>query len=186
MTAADPERVVIQGDRPAGDGPRHPVVLVLDRLRSAHNVGNIFRLAEVCRFEAVVTCGYTATPPHPKLAKTAMGTETLVPCRHFPDSVAALTALAAEGYYLLAVETVAGAPPPWEAPMQWPLALVLGNEALGIDPAALALCHAATCLPVFGSKNSLNVGNCSAVACYEAIRRLTADAGLTFPDLASE
>jgi 23S rRNA (guanosine2251-2'-O)-methyltransferase len=167
---------VEQGDRPDSGAPRQPVVLVLDRLRSAHNVGNIFRLAEVCRFEAVYTCGYTATPPHPKLAKTARGADTLVPCRHFADSPAALRELAAAGYHLLAVETVAGAPPPWDAPMSWPLALVFGNEALGIDPAALALCHGYTRLPVFGSKNSLNVGNCAAVLCYEAVRRLTATA----------
>ena len=82
MTTARPEirpapsPAIRTGDRPAAAAAavaRLPVRLVLDRLRSAHNVGNIFRLADAVGAEGIVTCGYTAAPPHPKLAKTARG-----------------------------------------------------------------------------------------------------------------
>jgi tRNA G18 (ribose-2'-O)-methylase SpoU len=163
---------VTTGDGPLPAGPAHPIVLVLDRLRSAYNVGNIFRLAEICRLECIITCGYTATPPHPKLEKTARGCDRLVPCRHAESSVAALAELHAAGYHVVGVETAPSAPPVWGGQWPYPVAFVFGNEALGIAPEALAACDSLVRLPVYGSKNSLNVGNCAAVVVYEAIRRL--------------
>ncbi|MFT5128926.1 MAG: 23S rRNA (guanosine2251-2'-O)-methyltransferase [Rhodothermales bacterium] len=152
--------------------PRHAIVLILDRLRSAYNVGNLFRLAEVAGLEGVYTCGYTATPPHPKLAKSARGCDELVPCTHFANSADAVSAAQAKGRMVIAIETVAGAPDIWDLPLQMPLALVLGNEALGIDPDALEACDAVARLPVFGSKNSLNVANCASAVVYDIVRRL--------------
>jgi tRNA G18 (ribose-2'-O)-methylase SpoU len=148
-----------------------PLTLVLDRLRSAHNVGNIFRLAEAVRAERIVTCGYTATPPHPKLAKTARGCELLVPCEHRPSAAAAVLALRGAGYWVCALETAVGAAAVWDVAFRFPAALVLGNEALGVDADALAQCDAVACLPALGVKNSINVGNSAAVALYEAWRQ---------------
>lgn len=147
------------------------VVLILDRLRSAHNVGNIFRLAELCQAREVLTCGYTAAPPHPKLAKTARGCEQLVPSRSFETAAAAVAACQAEGRTVLAVETLETAPVVWDATFAQPCAFVFGNEALGVCAEALALCDGVVRLPVFGFKNSLNVGNCAAVVLYECVRR---------------
>ncbi|NQZ57622.1 MAG: hypothetical protein HRT88_09190 [Lentisphaeraceae bacterium] len=73
---------VILGDRQNSEHPITPVVIILDRLRSVHNVGNILRLADAINAELVVCGGYTACPPHPKLAKSAMGTEELAPTKH--------------------------------------------------------------------------------------------------------
>lgn len=164
-------RVETQDGAPGG--PRHPVVLILDRLRSAYNVGNLFRLAEVAGLDAVYTCGYTASPPHPKLAKSARGCDALVPCTHFANSADAVSAAQAEGRMVVAIETVAGAPNIWDLQLKMPLALVLGNEALGVDPAALAACDAVARLPVFGSKNSLNVANCASAVVYDILRRFS-------------
>jgi 23S rRNA (guanosine2251-2'-O)-methyltransferase len=152
--------------------PRHSVVLILDRLRSAYNVGNLFRLAEVAGLDAVYTCGYTATPPHPKLAKSARGCDELVACTHFANSADAVSAAQAEGRMVIAIETVAGALNIWDLPLQMPLALVLGNEALGIAPETLDACDSVARLPVFGSKNSLNVANCASAVVYDILRRL--------------
>ncbi len=152
--------------------PPHPIVLVLDRLRSAFNVGNLFRLAEVCRLDHIVTCGYTATPPHPKLEKTARGCDSLVPCRHVESAREAVAQLHAEGYHVVGVETVHGAPMLWEGEWSYPVAFVFGNEALGVSEESLSVCDSYVQLPVYGSKNSLNVANCAAVVIYEAIRRL--------------
>jgi 23S rRNA (guanosine2251-2'-O)-methyltransferase len=151
--------------------PPLPVTLVLDRLRSAFNVGNIFRLAEALRAERIVTCGYTATPPHPKLAKTARGCDLLVPCEHHASAGAAVQALRDAGYWVCAVETAVGAAAVWDVPFRFPAALVFGNEALGVSADALAHCHAVACLPALGVKNSINVGNCAAVVLYEAWRQ---------------
>ena len=150
---------------------RLPVVLVLDRLRSAFNVGNIFRLAEATGAERIVACGYTAAPPHAKLAKTARGCDRAVPCSRATSAAAAVLELKALGYQVVAVETVAGAVPVWDAALAFPVAFVLGNEALGIEAAALRLCDTAVCLPCFGRKNSINVGNCAAVVLYAALRQ---------------
>ncbi len=163
---------VRQGDRSSTEIEQLPVVIVLDRLRSAHNVGNIYRLAEICGIREIITCGYTATPPHPKLAKTARGCDELIATRHMPSAEAATRTLIDEGYHCWGVETVPESPTIWKADFQYPLALILGNEALGISPEVLALCENCVHLPVYGTKNSLNVGNCAAVVLYEIIHRL--------------
>ena len=148
-----------------------PTVAVLDNLRSAFNVGNIFRLAETTRIESVMLCGYTATPPHPKLAKTARGCDNCVPFQHVDDTVECLNELRSKGYKIYGVETVAGAQSVWDVSFRFPAAFVFGNEALGISPAALALCDAFIKLPCFGTKNSINVGNCAAVVLYAAVQQ---------------
>lgn len=158
-----------------GDNSReteHPIVIVLDRLRSAYNVGNIFRLAEVCAVEQVVTCGYTAHPPHPKIAKTALGTEERVPNVHFAATLDAVTGLRNKGYQIIGIETVENAPPVWEVSLEFPVAFVFGNEALGIGKDTLLACDVIAQLPAFGWKNSLNVANCATAVVYQAIRQL--------------
>ena len=164
---------VITGDRPAAAvaGDKLPVVLVLDRLRSAFNVGNIFRLADAVGAEAVVTCGYTAAPPHPKLAKSARGCDAIVPTSRAESAAQAVAELQARGYTIYAVETAESATTVWETTFRFPAAFVLGNEALGVSGAALAPCDGIVRLPCRGVKNSVNVGNCAAVILYEALRQ---------------
>lgn len=150
--------------------PSQPLVVVLDRLRSAHNTGNIFRLAEAVGATEVIACGYTPAPPHPKLAKTAMGADALVPCRSFPDAATALAQLRREGIrQIVAVETAPGAADAWSFAYQFPLALVFGNEALGLEEATIAACDGIVSLPMFGAKSSINVGNCAAVVLYAVV-----------------
>ncbi|MGL4854910.1 MAG: RNA methyltransferase [Lentisphaeria bacterium] len=151
--------------------PFHDVVFVLDRLRSAHNVGNIFRIAELTRINQVVTCGYTATPPHPKLTKTARECDAIVPCRHFETTSLALEQLKKEGYCIVAVETTESAVEIWDFPIPPKTAFVFGNEALGVDDEVLKCCNHFIKLPVFGFKNSLNVGNCASIVAYEVVRQ---------------
>jgi len=145
--------------------------IVLDRLRSAHNTGNIFRLADAVGAAEVVCCGYTPAPPHPKLVKTAMGADKTVPFRSFPTAAEALRSLISEGCRAVAVETVPGAADAWVFDYPDKLALVFGNEALGIAEDALALCGSAVSLPMFGTKVSINVGNCAAVVLYMIVAK---------------
>ena len=148
-----------------------PVAVVLDRLRSAFNVGNIFRIAETTRIQEVITCGYTATPPHPKLQRTARGCDSLVAHRHFATAGGAAVALRNAGYTVYAVETASNAASIWETTLDFPAAFIFGNEALGISEDALRECDSCVALPCLGTKNSLNVGNCAAVILYDVVRR---------------
>jgi len=150
---------------------RLPIIVVLDRLRSAFNVGNILRVAEAVRAECVIGCGYTPLPPHPKVARTARGCDALVPCHREPTAAAAVRSLLRNHRHVYAVETTDRSVPYWQAEIRFPAAFVFGNEALGVDPDVLPLCHGLVELPCLGVKNSINVGNCAAVVLYDALRR---------------
>lgn len=159
------------------------ITIVLDRLRSAFNTGNIFRIADAVGASEIITCGYTPTPPHPKLAKTAMGAESMVACRNMPDSLTAVRTLRSEGVkQILAVETRLDAKCAWEYDYEPPVALVFGNEALGIMPETLEECDGSVCLPMFGGKASINVGNCAAVVLYSVVAHLKKQRQLTGND----
>ena len=140
-----------------------PLVLVLDRLRSAYNTGNIFRIAEALG-AGIAACGYTPCPPHPKLEKTAMGTDKSVPCMHFETSAAAVDYFHAAGYMVLAAEP--GGVEAWEAEVTYPLAVVFGNEALGVAADTLEKVDGVISLPMNGGKASINVGNAAAAILY--------------------
>lgn len=164
--------------------PRRPIHIVLDNLRSAFNVGSVFRLADAARAAEVIPCGYTAFPPHHKLEQTSLGTTDSVPWRRFGDTVSALADLKARGVQLVAVETARGASPYHRFEYNFPVALVLGNEALGVSGAALKTCDAVIEVPVFGYKNSINVATAAAVVLYDALRQAgwLDDADSTRPD----
>ena len=139
------------------------ITLVLARLRSAHNVGNIFRIAEAIRAKEVICCGYTPCPPHPKLARTAMETDKMVPYRWCRSSLEAIRQLRAEGVrQILAAEWNEKSVPVWRQKYQFPLAIVLGNEALGVSEDTLAEVDGCIGIPMFGEKSSINVGNAAA------------------------
>ena len=143
------------------------VVLILDNLRSAHNVGNIFRIAEAlnCR---IIACGYTPFPPHPVLAKTAMECDKTVPFTTADSAAEAIKSLRKEDYKcILALEHNSESVEVADyGNFDMPLALVLGNEAKGVSGEALALCDGIVELPMLGAKASVNVGNAAAAALY--------------------
>jgi 23S rRNA (guanosine2251-2'-O)-methyltransferase len=163
---------IITGDREQELHEKIDVVVVLDRLRSAHNVGNIFRLADAVNIKAVYTCGYTATPPHPKLEKTAMGTDQFVSCTHFDHSLEAVEQLKKEGYRVYAVDTIESAIDVYKANFTGPSAFVFGNEALGMQQETLEACDEFISLSARGLKNSINVSNCAAVVLFQAAHQL--------------
>ena len=163
---------IIAGDRLAPlTGETMPVTVILDRLRSAFNTGNIFRLCDAVRAESVVTCGYTPSPPHPKLGKTARGCHVTVPSTKADTALEAVRDYRQRGYTVYAVETAVDAIPFYDLKLTFPAAFLLGNEALGVSEDALAITDKRVNLPCLGVKNSINVGNCAAVMLYEALRQ---------------
>lgn len=178
MTDPAPENnaFCISSAPPRKEHPR--IAIVLDRLRSAHNTGNIFRIAEASGVSEILCCGYTPAPPHPKLAKTAMGTEKMVPFRTFKNSLDAVRTLRSEGFsQILAVEPGEASRDAWEIDYQFPLALIFGNEALGVAPETIAETDGLAGLPMLGKKASINVGNCAAAVLYAVLAQIRKKAG---------
>lgn len=147
-----------------------PLTVVVDCMRSAFNLGGIFRTAECLGVARVWVCGYTAEPLQPQVAQAAMGTERLVPWQVWQRVGDALEALHAEGVARVALETVREAPAPEAYPWTFPCALVLGNERFGLDADTLRQVDGVVRIPVYGRKNSLNVVSAFAVGGY-AVRR---------------
>ena len=149
---------------------RHSLRLVLDQVRSAYNVGALFRTADAAAVERITLLGFTPHPPHPQLEKTALGATGYVPWEHRESADGFLEELAAEGYELVALETGPDATNIWS--FCWPArtALVVGNEVEGVSATVLAACTKKVCLPMFGYKASLNVTTALGVAMFEFLR----------------
>ncbi|MEM0963213.1 MAG: TrmH family RNA methyltransferase [Bacteroidota bacterium] len=153
--------------------PPHPLVVVANDIRSAHNVGSVFRTADSAGWERVVLTGFTPTPSHPGVAKSALGAEEIVPWTQADDVWDALAALRADGYTVAALErtpaAIALAHVPDDA---FPLALVLGNEVWGVPEDLLAASDLVIGLPQYGVKASLNVSVAFGVAAYGLVERV--------------
>lgn len=151
--------------------PRHPVTAILDNVRSAHNVGAMFRSADAAALEALVLCGYTPTPDHAGVHKTALGAEETVPWSQVPDPSEALQVLRARGYTIAVLEHTTR-PTPLDAltAAHFPMALVVGNEVTGVSDAVVASADLALEVPQFGAKHSLNVSVAFGVAVYDLVR----------------
>jgi 23S rRNA (guanosine2251-2'-O)-methyltransferase len=150
---------------PSG-GPR--VEVLLDNIRSAWNVGSMLRAADGAGVGRVHLCGVSPSPDLAKVAKTALGAEFAVPWQRHMDGVVVCRELLAAGYRLWALEGGDRAENLFQVgiPVDRPLLLVVGNELTGIDPGILALCERVVCLPMLGSKGSLNVAGAFTTAVY--------------------
>ena len=148
---------------------KNPLYIILDNLRSAFNVGSIFRLCDAMRVSGLFLCGYTASPPHVKLDKTSLGTIDYVPWRKFEAAVDAVAYLRERGTAVWAAETVSGAAAYNAVTYPSPIGLVFGNEALGVSPAALGMCDGVVEIPLCGFKNSINVAASCAVIGFAAL-----------------
>lgn len=148
-----------------------PLIFILDNIRSAFNVGSIFRTAECLNIQKIYLCGYTATPDQEKIEKTAMGTHKWVPWDYHFKTIELIEKIK-NNFHVIAMETTNHARSIYE-PMtyQQPTAIVFGNERFGLDPLLISACHEVRAIPHRGQKNSLNVGVCAAIIGYEWFRQ---------------
>ena len=159
------------------DRQTFPLVLVLDNLRSAFNVGSLFRTADAAGCELVLTTGICPSPAgsgSQKLAKSALGAERLVPSQHFKTLADALAFCRVElpEYEILGMETTARSVDYRDHRFcKSGSIIILGNEVTGLDPSAMEDFDAIIEIPMFGAKNSLNVAACAPVVLYEALRQ---------------
>jgi 23S rRNA (guanosine2251-2'-O)-methyltransferase len=149
-----------------------PVVVVLDNIRSMHNVGSVFRTADAFLLKGVYLCGYTPQPPHRDIHKTALGATETVDWRYFSTTVEAVRSLKEEGYAVFAVEQTAGSIPlpEFTLPESGPLGVVFGNEVSGVGEEALALCDGSVEIPQWGMKHSLNISIAAGIVLWELVR----------------
>ena len=149
-----------------------PLIMVLDNVRSLHNVGSVLRTADAFRIEAVYMCGITATPPSAEIHKTALGAEDSVAWQYFEDTLQAVEKLKTEGYTVLAVEQVEGSLKLGDFAFepQKKYALVMGNEVKGVRQDVVDACHQALEIPQYGTKHSMNVSVTAGIVMWEVER----------------
>lgn len=150
---------------------RRPVHIVLDNIRSAFNVGSIFRTSDAGAVARIHLCGMTAHPPHPKLEKTALGAFEYVEWRYHERVKDCLAELREEGIPIVAIEVADNAVPMQEFEWPQPVAIVFGNEVNGIHPRNLARCDATVKIPMAGYKNSMNVATAFGVVLFQILDR---------------
>jgi 23S rRNA (guanosine2251-2'-O)-methyltransferase len=149
--------------------PKNHLYIILDNLRSAFNVGAIFRLCDVMRVAGLFLCGYTASPPHKKLEKTSLGTIAYVPWKKFDSTRDAVLFLKERSIPVWAAETASLSKRYDTMAVPDTVGVVFGNEALGVSSDVIALCDDIVEIPVYGFKNSLNVATSCAVIGYRII-----------------
>lgn len=148
---------------------RIPVVVILDNVRSAQNIGAFFRTGDAFAIEKVMLCGITATPPSRDIHKSALGAELTVGWEYYPTTKECAAALKAEGYTLLAIEQVEGAVmlDRLEVDAGKKYALIFGNEVEGVAQEVVDMCDGAIEIPQVGTKHSVNVSVAGGIVLWE-------------------
>ena len=156
------------------EAEKMPVVVVLENIRSAYNVGSVFRTSDAFLVEAIYITGYSAKPPHKEIKKTALGAEETVTWQHFPSAKEAVAQLRKLGYKILAVEQVENSLKlnqlNWDGESK--LAVVFGNEVTGVEQSTIEICDGCLEIPQLGMKHSLNIATAAGVVLWEFARCL--------------
>lgn len=150
-----------------------PLIVVLDDVRSLHNVGSVFRSGDAFRVEAVYLCGITATPPHPEIHKTALGGEDSVAWRYFPTATEAIESLHNDGFFVYSIEQVEGSTKLQNLQLDTDrrYAIVLGNEVKGVHQEVVDMSDGCLEIPQFGTKHSLNVSVTAGMVIWEVAKK---------------
>lgn len=151
--------------------PRAPVHLVLDNLRSAFNVGSILRTSDAAAVAGVHLCGITPCPPHPQIARTALGASRYVPWHHHDTTLEGLAHVRSLGCRVVALETSDRAMSYLTPSYAKPLALIVGHEVAGVSPDILDAADDIVFIPMSGVKNSINVATSAGIVLFEILRQ---------------
>lgn len=151
-----------------------PLVVVLDDVRSLHNVGSVFRSSDAFRVKDIYLCGITAVPPQPEIHKTALGAEDTVSWKYFKNTMDAINELHEMGYFVYSTEQVEGSSKlqHLELDKEKKYAIVLGNEVKGVKQEVVDNSDGCIEIPQFGTKHSLNVSVTAGIVIWEFARQL--------------
>ena len=151
-----------------------PLILVLDDIRSLHNIGSVFRTADAFLIEKIYLCGITATPPNKEIHKTALGATETVSWEHHENVLEVIEKLKKENVMTLAIEQVESAISlqNFEVKKGEKYALVFGNEVYGVSQEAVALCDGCIEIPQLGTKHSLNISVSAGIVVWDLFQKL--------------
>ena len=151
-----------------------PLVVVLDDIRSLHNIGSVFRTADAFRIECIYLCGITATPPHPEMHKTALGAEFTVDWKYVNNAVETVDNLRSEGYVVYSVEQAEGSIMLDELTLDRSkkYAVVMGNEVKGVQQEVIDHSDGCIEIPQYGTKHSLNVTVTAGIVIWDLFKKL--------------
>jgi tRNA G18 (ribose-2'-O)-methylase SpoU len=151
---------------------KKPLVVVMDNIRSMHNVGSVFRTADAFLISGICLCGFTPQPPHRDIHKTALGATDSVDWLYYEHTVDAVLALKERGYKVLAIEQTEGSIL-LNAYVHdhSPTAFVFGNEVDGVSDEVIQVCDGVIEIPQWGMKHSLNISVAAAVVLWEFVRK---------------
>ena len=149
-----------------------PIIIVLENIRIAYNVGSVFRTGDAFLVEAIYIIGYSAKPPHKEIKKTALGAEETVSWKYFKTSAEAIAELKVNGYKIFSVEQTEGSTYLQNIKHKKgeKLAVVFGNEVTGVEQTTIHLCDGCIEIPQLGMKHSLNIATAAGVVLWELIR----------------
>jgi 23S rRNA (guanosine2251-2'-O)-methyltransferase len=153
--------------------PKIPVIAVLENIRSAYNVGSVFRTADAFLIEGIYITGYTCTPPHKEIKKTALGAEETVNWQHFANAGLAIEQLRSDGYTIFAIEQAENSIELQKLHFTAieKVAVIFGNEVSGVEQSTIALCDGIIEIPQLGMKHSLNIATAAGVVLWEIVRK---------------
>jgi 23S rRNA (guanosine2251-2'-O)-methyltransferase len=154
------------------ESDKFPIIVVLENIRSAYNVGSVFRTADAFLIEAIYIIGYSAKPPHKEIKKTALGAEGTVLWKHFKTTKEAIDELRNKKYKVYAVEQAENSYKLHAASFKQNenIAVIFGNEVTGVEQSTIDLCDGCIEIPQLGMKHSLNVATAAGVVLWELIR----------------
>lgn len=150
-----------------------PLILILDDIRSLHNIGSVFRTADAFLVEKIILCGITATPPNKEIHKTALGATETVAWEHYENVLEVITALKKEKVVTLAIEQVESSVflQDFKVDPAQKYALVFGNEVHGVAQEAVALCDGCIEIPQLGTKHSLNISVSAGIVVWDLFKQ---------------
>jgi tRNA G18 (ribose-2'-O)-methylase SpoU len=153
-----------------------PVIVVLDNVRSLHNIGSVFRTCDAFLVASVYLCGFSATPPHKEIHKSALGAENVVDWRYFTTTEQAVDELRQNDYVLWGVEQTRNSISldAFKMRLDARCALIFGNEVRGIDQSIVNRCEGCIEIPQFGTKHSFNVSVSAGIVLWECYRQMLA------------
>ena len=151
-----------------------PIVVVLDNVRSMHNVGSIFRTCDGFAVEQVCLCGITSQPPHREIEKTALGATQSINWTYYADPVQAVEQLRSDGYTIIAIEQAENSIMlnDFEADKSKKYALIFGNEVNGVSEEVMQLIDACIEIPQFGTKHSFNIVVSAGIVLWDFFNKL--------------
>ncbi len=151
-----------------------PLVVILDNVRSLHNIGSVFRTSDAFRVECIYLCGITATPPNPEMHKTALGAEFTVDWKYVNNAVEAVDNLRQEGYVVFSVEQAENSIMLENIQLEQGrrYAVVLGNEVKGVQQEVIDHSDGCIEIPQYGTKHSLNVSVTAGIVIWDLFKQL--------------